>query len=238
MNVELDGIASALDGPAFVIVPPLAVHSFAFSSDTDGLVATFSVSLGRELLKAALGGSGELRQASAGRLIRSAGVTRPLRALGLVMLQEGTRAAAGRDTVLRGLLAALVTLILRGSRASDRTESRPANRATELVARFRESLEDAYADHQPIRSYAARLNTSETALRRACRRVAAQSPREMQLARTLVEAERLLRYTGLSVSQVAHQLGFDDPAYFSRFFSQRRGMSPRAFRLGAPEPLS
>jgi AraC family transcriptional activator of pobA len=32
------------------------------------------------------------------------------------------------------------------------------------------------------------------------------------------------------VSEIAYALGFDDPAYFTRFFSQRTGISPRAFR--------
>jgi AraC family transcriptional activator of pobA len=37
----------------------------------------------------------------------------------------------------------------------------------------------------------------------------------------------------MSVSEIAYGLGFDDPAYFTRFFSQRTGISPRAFRSPA-----
>ena len=48
--------------------------------------------------------------------------------------------------------------------------------------------------------------------------------------RLLIEAERQLRYTSMSVAQVAFHLGFDDPAYFSRFFTRRMGLTPRAFR--------
>ena len=234
MTAELDGTSTLLTGPAYVIVPPLSVHAFSFSNDTDGLVATFSLGLGRELLDSSLRHGSDLPQASAGGLDRTEAGTRQLRALGEVMLQEGARTAPGRETVLRGLLAALVTLMLRGSGARATTQGGQASRAAELVARFRESLEGGYTDHKPVRAYAAALNTTETALRRACKRVAAQSPREMQLARKLIEAERLLRYTGLSIGQIAHQLGFDDPAYFSRFFLRRSGVSPRAFRTRAP----
>jgi AraC family transcriptional activator of pobA len=49
-------------------------------------------------------------------------------------------------------------------------------------------------------------------------------------SRLLVEAERQLRYTTKSVSQIAFQLGFEDPAYFSRFFTRLTNSSPRAFR--------
>ena len=58
----------------------------------------------------------------------------------------------------------------------------------------------------------------------------------MQLvhARIVLEAKRQLRYTSVAVSEIAYALGFDDPAYFTRFFSRRTGLSPRAFRALAP----
>lgn len=32
------------------------------------------------------------------------------------------------------------------------------------------------------------------------------------------------------ISTIAHTLGFDDPAYFSRAYAAATGLSPRAFR--------
>jgi AraC family transcriptional regulator, transcriptional activator of pobA len=55
-------------------------------------------------------------------------------------------------------------------------------------------------------------------------------------ARILLEAQRQLRYTSAPVSEIAYALGFEDPAYFTRFFSQRTGQAPRAFRLAAARP--
>jgi hypothetical protein len=46
-----------------------------------------------------------------------------------------------------------------------------------------------------------------------------------------LEAKRTLIYTSMTVTETAHELGFDDPAYFSRFFSERVGCSPASFRL-------
>jgi AraC family transcriptional activator of pobA len=48
--------------------------------------------------------------------------------------------------------------------------------------------------------------------------------------RMIVEAERQLRYTTMPVAQVAYLLGFEDPAYFTRFFRRHSGLSPKAFR--------
>jgi AraC family transcriptional regulator, transcriptional activator of pobA len=51
-------------------------------------------------------------------------------------------------------------------------------------------------------------------------------------------AKRNLIYTSLSVSEIASDLGFDDAAYFSRFFHKRCGMSPSKFRLRLRQPAA
>lgn len=40
----------------------------------------------------------------------------------------------------------------------------------------------------------------------------------------------LLETSALSIKQIAHRVGYDDPLYFSRMFKSRRGLSPKAFR--------
>ena len=60
--------------------------------------------------------------------------------------------------------------------------------------------------------------------------VAGQSPTQLIHSRMLIEAERQLRYTGMSITEIAYYLGFEDPAYFSRFFTKGMGASPRNFR--------
>jgi AraC family transcriptional activator of pobA len=48
--------------------------------------------------------------------------------------------------------------------------------------------------------------------------------------RALLEARRLLLYSNLSVAEVAYAIGFEDSAYFSRFFARHSGQSPRDWR--------
>jgi len=100
----------------------------------------------------------------------------------------------------------------------------------ELVAQFRRLLEAHYREHRSIRSYAASLAVSETRLRRACLAVVGRPPVELAHGRLLIESERLLRYTTMSIAKVAFHLGFQDPAYFTRFFTRLRQVSPRGFR--------
>ncbi len=49
----------------------------------------------------------------------------------------------------------------------------------------------------------------------------------------MLEAARLLRFTDLTVGEVAHRAGFADPLYFSRAFKRHAGEAPMAYRGGA-----
>jgi AraC family transcriptional activator of pobA len=68
-------------------------------------------------------------------------------------------------------------------------------------------------------------------LRQACAGNAGTSPLALLNARRLLEAKRGLLYTNMTVSEVADSCGFEDPAYFSRFFTRETGESPRSYRL-------
>ena len=65
------------------------------------------------------------------------------------------------------------------------------------------------------------------------RRKGGAAPMALVHERLMVEAKRMLIYTPLSVAEVAYDLGFDDPAYFSRFFAEREGTPPSRFREAA-----
>jgi len=108
-----------------------------------------------------------------------------------------------------------------------------AGRHRWLVTRFRELIETAFREGKSLADYASALNVSQSRLRSACLSVTEQSPMQLVHARILLEAKRQLLYTSISVSEIAYGLGFDDQAYFTRVFSQRTGMSPRAFRSPA-----
>ena len=46
----------------------------------------------------------------------------------------------------------------------------------------------------------------------------------------VVEAKRSLVYSDMSISQIAYWLGFQDPAYFTRFFTRMCSESPTRYR--------
>lgn len=230
IEATLDGRKSALRSPAFVIVPPLTVHAFEFGRQTDGLVVTFSACLLQDLFRDTSKLADALHQPTAAQFSRAELVAADIEQVAAMLMRESSQYATGRDSALRGLLTTLLTNVLRISERAVALRPSVANRDRELVAQFREIIERRYRGHLDVCAYASEIGTSEAALRRACRRVAGQSPTQMVQARMLIEAERQLRYTGMSITQVGYYLGFEDPAYFSRFFSKSKGTSPRDFR--------
>ncbi len=231
VEVRLDGRQAGLRSPAAVVVPPGTVHSFRFQPDTAGLVISFAAGLARELSAASTGLLAHLEQATVAGFERAALDATDLWPLGDMLLREFGRSAPGRHAALRGMLGALLANLLRLMRDASPHAASTATPERELVAQFRQQIERRFREHASVASHAAELHVSEARLRRACLAVSGQSPIELVHLRLLVEAERQLRYTSMSVAQVAYYLGFDDPAYFSRFFTRRMGVSPRLFRV-------
>ena len=62
---------------------------------------------------------------------------------------------------------------------------------------------------------------------KALQRLTGRTTKELILDRVMLEAARLLRFTDLTVGQVAHRVGYDDQPYFSRAFKRHSGRARR-----------
>ena len=130
----------------------------------------------------------------------------------------------------RHLLTAILLWIERWYDAS-RTERRADDDAeVQLHRRFARRLEEDYAAHHDAAHYADALAVPPAALSRALAHVTGRATKDLILDRVMLEAARLLRFTDLSVGEVAHRVGYDDPLYFSRAFKRRHEQSPQAYR--------
>lgn len=87
--------------------------------------------------------------------------------------------------------------------------------------------------YQPLAlpQQAALLGFSQSQLRRHVQRAAGIGPKEFVLQMRISRSQSLLAESSHAVERIARLVGYEDPAYFSRLFSQRTGMSPSQFRL-------
>ncbi len=80
---------------------------------------------------------------------------------------------------------------------------------------------------------------SEGHLLRTFKRQTARTPMQYLTQLRVQHAAHLLEHTALLVADIARQVGYDDPLYFSRVFRKLTARSPRAYRLaGARHALA
>ncbi|WP_148505278.1 helix-turn-helix domain-containing protein [Paenibacillus beijingensis] len=99
-----------------------------------------------------------------------------------------------------------------------------------LASRFLSRVESDFRTRLRVSDYAALFHVTNNHLIDTVKRIVGRPAGELIRERRLLEAKRLLRYSGLTVDEIACQLSFDDPSYFSRFFKKNTGTSPTAFR--------
>lgn len=93
-----------------------------------------------------------------------------------------------------------------------------------------QALVQAAAENLSVAERAARLGLRSGQLRKEVRDSTGVTPHELVLRTRLVRAQELLANSNLTVTEIAAQVGYDDPAYFSRLFTRRVGTSPIQFR--------
>lgn len=100
----------------------------------------------------------------------------------------------------------------------------------DLFRNFSQLIEIHYRSKHSVSDYADLLEISPKILTTKFKKLNLENPNEYIKNRIILEAKRLLIYTSLSIKEIAYTLGYDDPAYFNRFFVQRMGQSPLNFR--------
>jgi AraC family transcriptional regulator, transcriptional activator of pobA len=85
---------------------------------------------------------------------------------------------------------------------------------------------EAHLTEQPsINTIAEKLALSTNSLYRIVKEYSGSSPKNFLTNRLMIEAQRKLHYSNLSVKELAYELGFNDPDYFSRLFKKCTGKS-------------
>ena len=112
------------------------------------------------------------------------------------------------------------------------SENNAPVREVATVMAFRSLVEQHLVDKWTVRQYCAQLDTRPIELVDACKKVFGCTPSELISDRLLLEAKRQLTYSNTPSAVIAYELGFNDPAYFSRFFKRQTGSSPSEFRRG------
>ncbi len=99
-----------------------------------------------------------------------------------------------------------------------------------LMRNFVRMLNDRYSVQSSVAEYADALDVTTTHLTRVCRQTTGKPASTLIQDRLIDAARRELTASDQRISQIAANLGFDSPAYFTRLFTQKTGHSPSKFR--------
>lgn len=227
-EVVLEEDRTAWIGPVMVVIPPGVVHAFRFTRDTDGSVLTFDP---RAVIEGDVPATGEALRALYATprtlaLDPAAATTARIAMLMADLADEFAATDAAGSPVPLWLARALIWRLARLGAVS----ARGAGGAQALYTRFLVLVEAHHREHWPVARYADRLGLTPERLNRLTRAETGKAALDLIHDRLAREACRQLTYVAAPIAKLAFDLGFEDPAYFCRFFKRRVGRSPREYR--------
>ncbi|MGI9581632.1 helix-turn-helix domain-containing protein [Chryseobacterium sp. RRHN12] len=95
---------------------------------------------------------------------------------------------------------------------------------------FSRLLEIHFREKHHVADYAELLHMAPKTLTHKFKHLNLESPNQFIINRILLEAKRLLFYTDKPVKEIAYDLGYEDPAYFNRLFTNKTGNTPANFK--------
>ena len=223
VRVQIDTIRQEVEAPALLVIPAATAHAFEYRPGSEGDVLTLAAEFVAGL------SAGEVAQAFQAPLVlpMSAEAAAAL-GVGPIFARLGHEleyGAAGLAVAVGALVQLLMVAIHRLAPAA---VVAPAAGGV-LWQSFRAAVEQRFRACHAVAEMAEGLAVTRGRLDAICRRHGGRTAQQVIHDRIILEAQRNLIYSGLSVAGVAYDLGFVDPAYFSRFFLRETGETPGGF---------
>lgn len=136
---------------------------------------------------------------------------------------------AGYMNNCNGYLLQLLTL---AKRRIDAQTADPKNRMKDLISVV-EDMKTNYAEEKDLTEYAKLCNISVSRFTHLFTDMVGESPHKYLLGIRMTQAKYLLAETNIQIADIAKNVGYDDPYYFSRIFKKYTGQSPSAYRNDA-----
>ena len=104
------------------------------------------------------------------------------------------------------------------------------NRAEEYFRQFTELLGEHYKHERSVGFYARQLCITPKYLTTIIKRISGKSVSEWIDNYVILEAKTLLKYSNMSVQEIAYYLNFPNQSFFGSYFKRNAGMSPSQYK--------
>jgi len=155
--------------------------------------------------------------------------TERLRTLFQVLEEEFDANDTGQEEMLRILLK---RFIIRCTRLANRQLVKNGNKQSEidLVRHFNVLVEEHFKEKKSVSEYAEMLYKSPKTIANVFSKNSDLTPLEVIHERVIIEAKRMLLYTDRTSKEIGYDLGYSDPAQFSKLFKKQTGITAGEFR--------
>lgn len=130
-----------------------------------------------------------------------------------------------RETV-QHMLSSLLYYLQNTMTGKHLTEKTPLNRQEEIFHRFIALVNEHSKQQRTVNFYADKLCLTPRYLGSVIRKMSQQTVMDWINHAVTLEAQVLLKYSNLMIYQIADELNFPNPSFFSKFFKKMTGMTP------------
>lgn len=132
--------------------------------------------------------------------------------------------------IMHQLLSALLGLLAGDFSLAKSDQALRDTRGTQIEQAFNQLLKSKFRIWKRPAQYAEALSITVAHLNETVKE-GSGCPVSIHIQqRSILEAKRLLYFTGLSVKEIAYEVGYNDPVYFSRLFKKTTILTPLQFR--------
>lgn len=154
-----------------------------------------------------------------------------IKTLFLQMHQEyETNNQFGKWSILRYQLELLLIQLTRIKQNLSEGEGNLLTPNNERLRKLEALVEKHFKEEKEVTFYANALHITPRHLNNIIHELTGKSISQIIYERLLIESKRMLLNTEYTVGEIAYDLGFNDKAYFHRFFKKHTNFTPLGFR--------
>lgn len=136
-----------------------------------------------------------------------------------------------RREIIKGLLSALVykTISLINTKREVERQTKSTQRGEQLFDRFMMLLNTHHIKEHSVKFYASKMYLTANYLSGMIKEFSGKSAAEWIDEYVVLEAQTLLKFSGMTIQEIAYHLNFSTQSSFGKYFKQQTGMSPKTF---------
>ncbi|MBO7262741.1 MAG: helix-turn-helix transcriptional regulator [Alistipes sp.] len=139
---------------------------------------------------------------------------------------------ANRDKIIASLFAAMFHYVMGIlQQHSNNGSNNVSNRTDELFNRFLDLLREHCSTERSVEFYAQKMGITPKYLSLILKKKSGRNASKLIDEAVVYEAKRLLKYSGLSINEIATKLNFASQSFFGKYFKQRVGVSPSRYKI-------